>query len=1088
MSAAGALTDEQRAVLTRPVAPLIVTAAAGSGKTRVLVERFLTAVLEEGIAPERLLTITFTVRAAAALRERIAARLRERGVPDQRRRLRGAFIGTFHGFCAALLREQAFEGALQPGFSVLDEGRAALLRRRAYREALSELVDGASAAQLPLLGAFAPDQLQQAVLGIYDQLRSRGQRSPRLPDAGALGGGRDADPEAQQACALLGRLLALFDQRFQAAKRAAGLLDYDDLELEALALLEGQAELRRRWRERFALIMVDEFQDVNARQLALLGALEDHNLLTVGDEQQSIYGFRHAEVEIFRARSAALRAQGGELALRTSFRSHPELIETLNALFAGRLGERHVPMAPGRSAAEGDQEQARDPCLELLLVDGALSALPWPEGVEPRRGVTRTRLLEAQLLAARISELLSQGGLEAAQIAILMRSRTGMGVYRQALAARAIPVALGAASLWASGPATTLLCHLRAALNEEEELALSAALVSPLCGLSAAALLALSALRARRGCSLEQALALAARAERPPGAGPQAPAGRVLDEPERERLARYLELLSAARARLPYEGIAATLQSAGALLPESEQDAVGALVASARSFERAEGPRVRSFLEYAALSAELPNRADAPAAERQEGVRLLTIHAAKGLEFEVVCLAELGAAPPFRRPLLLVDGERIGVRVPALAGADERAALDYEALLEERRGREQEESERLLYVACTRARERLILSGCASFARWPAEREGGAHLHWLAPALLGDLAGHLEGAADLQGALVAAGIAGPVRVQLLGRAAAQALEREGGLGAEQPPAPARAHAEAAAAAPPLPAPPTLGDLLARRELISYSSLAKLQRCPLRFYAEDILRLPELCAPGRHRGDPSAREESSAPEPAGRALGTLLHELLAMPGRDRPGALSAEEVAALGRSLHGAAPTAARCREIAELARVALGGAPAQRARRAGASHELPFLFVLDADLPPIGGAFDLYAEEREGALVIDYKTDRLAAGQTPEDAASGRYGLQRLIYALGALRGGAAAVEVIHWFLRAADQPAVARFERAQQGQLEAQLRERLRSACARPLAPSARPNRVLCAGCPARGGLCSWDLEATMRAPQAAL
>ncbi|HLI32687.1 MAG TPA: UvrD-helicase domain-containing protein [Solirubrobacteraceae bacterium] len=1083
MSASGHLIDEQRSVLARPIAPLLVSAAAGSGKTRVLVERFVSAVLEEQIAPERLLTITFTVRAAAELRERVAARLGEREGRLQRSRLRGAFIGTFHGFCAMLLREQSFEGALQPGFSVLEEGHAALLRARAYEEALGALVEELSGEQREQLSAYAPEQLQQAILTVYDQLRSRGQRSPALPAPGAgRGGGEEGEGEASAIAALFSRLLELFDERFAAHKQAAGCLDYDDLELCALALLQGDSRLRARWRRRYALIMVDEFQDVNARQLALLRALEDGNLLTVGDEQQSIYGFRHAEVEIFRRRAAALRREGAELTLRTSFRAHPELIETLNALFAQRLGDRHRAMAAGRTETLRAREPA-EPRLELLLVDEALARLPWPAGVQQRRGVTRTRLLEAQLLAERIAQLLAQGTCQPAQVAILMRSRTGMAVYRQALEARSIPLASGGESLWGSEATTTLLCHLRSLLNDEEELALSTALASPLCGLSAEALLGIAQLRARLGCSLATALAQAVRSD-PAASERRQP--QALSERERKRLERYLKERERARAQLCYEGIAATLQRAGELLDEEDQDAVGALVAAARRFERAEGPRVRSFLEYAALAAELPDRAQAPAPATEEGVWLLTIHAAKGLEFDVVCLAELGSAVRLQRPLVLVDGERLGVRIPSHAGKEERSALDYDQLLAERSAREQEESERLLYVACTRARERLILSGCAPFARWPAERPGGAQLHWLAPALLPDLAGALEAAERLVDPLTVPGIAGPVRLRLLGERAAQALERE---------APRAGRAEQGRAGPrrggpPAPSPPqatpSLKELLARRELISYSSLAKLERCALRFYVEDILRLPELSIA---RGGEAACERERRPGArarGGRALGKILHALIAAPPAERAGAPGPSAVAQLAASAGLGEPSAAECAEIAELARVALSGPLAQRAARAQGARELPFVFVLDPQLPPIGGAFDLYARERDQALVIDYKSDRLREGVSAEDAVRERYSLQRQIYALAALRDGAAAVEVIHWFLRHPEQPAVARYGREQGQQLEAQLRERLDAACALAPAPSPAPNRALCAGCPARGGLCSWDLEATFRAPEA--
>ncbi len=115
-------------------------------------------------------------------------------------------------------------------------------------------------------------------------------------------------------------MLERFGREYAALKAARGALDFDDLELEAWALLEGHERVRKRWAERFELMMVDEFQDTNRRQLAILGALERRNLFTVGDALQSIYGFRHAEVALFRARRDELAEHGGSLSLTRRLR------------------------------------------------------------------------------------------------------------------------------------------------------------------------------------------------------------------------------------------------------------------------------------------------------------------------------------------------------------------------------------------------------------------------------------------------------------------------------------------------------------------------------------------------------------------------------------------------------------------------------------------------------------------------------------------------------------------------------------------------------------------------------------------------
>ena len=134
------LTGEQAHAVSRRAEPLLLSAAAGSGKTSVLVERFVAAVREDGIAPARVLAITFTERAAGELRARVRARLLELGDREAARDTEAAFVGTFHGFCARLLRSHSLAAGLDPGFAILDEGLAGRLRERAFAAALRDFL------------------------------------------------------------------------------------------------------------------------------------------------------------------------------------------------------------------------------------------------------------------------------------------------------------------------------------------------------------------------------------------------------------------------------------------------------------------------------------------------------------------------------------------------------------------------------------------------------------------------------------------------------------------------------------------------------------------------------------------------------------------------------------------------------------------------------------------------------------------------------------------------------------------------------------------------------------------------------------
>ncbi len=167
------------------------------------------------------------------------------------------------------------------------------------------------------------------------------------------------------------------------------------------------------------------------------------------------------------------------------------------------------------------------------------------------------------------------------------------------------------------------------------------------------------------------------------------------------------------------------------------------LIGMARRFEAQEGRDLRGFLDHVAhLEVALAGReAEAPVGDGQlDAVRLMSIHAAKGLEFPVVCVADLGREANLRVPDLLFDeaGGRLGLRLQQLGNPESVSALAYEQLRDERRLAQEEEEDRVLYVACTRAENRLLLSGSVAFERWPAVRPGIAPIAWMAPALVPD--------------------------------------------------------------------------------------------------------------------------------------------------------------------------------------------------------------------------------------------------------------------------------------------------------------------------------------------------------------
>jgi ATP-dependent helicase/nuclease subunit A len=1111
-----AFTDEQQQAVARRAEPLLVSAAAGSGKTSVLVERFVRAVCDDEIAPGRILAITFTERAAGELRERVRARLLELGERQAARDTEAAFVGTFHGFCARLLRAHPLAAELDPDFAVLEEGLAGRLRERAFQEAVRELLsserEGRQGAPLDVLAAYGIDRVQAMVEHVYLELRSTGQRFPRLP-APALTPDADAEADADDAdaaavCIVLGELLELFGLAYERRKRARASVDFDDLELLAQQLLERHEPVRSSWSERFELLMVDEFQDTNPRQLAILRALDRGNLFTVGDEFQSIYGFRHADVGLFRARRAELAERGGSLSLTRNFRSRMALLDVVNAVFAERFAEFPELVAAREATAEEGLPDL-EPAVELLLSD----ARGWETHEELAAAVAGGlppaplwRQAEARMLAQRVGELVSSGRARAGEVVVLLRATGDLEVFERALQLCGLRTLAAVGTFWGHQQIGDLLAYLRALANPLDEEALYGVLASPLggCSRDCLALLAQAAHTSRRPVWDTAQSAAAGESE----------LAQRLSAHDLDALAAVCGLIARERVAASRRGVAGLIERAidatryrehALALDWGERRLanVHKLLRLARAFEASEGRDLRTFLdhvEYLERAARVEPDAPVEGVE-PDAVRLMTVHAAKGLEFPVVCLADLGRQPNARTPDLLLDGERLGVRLMRLDGERSTPALAYDELCAERRAREAEEEDRILYVAMTRARELLLLSGSLDFDRWPRQGPSGTPISWLGPALsaalpellasrettLGDLA------VGDRGALVRYRLSSP-GAPLLGSPgeSARGQHGAGASKAVQGDAAGDVQTDARALIPAEPAgkggagasvrgsiarAAASSGLVPEQERIatlSYSSLTELERCGYRYYLERVLGLGEDRA--------AARAQDSAQGLEARARGTLVHRLLELLDFARPQPPSAQDVEDCARELDlrvGAG-------EREELAGLIATASRARLVERVGATSDLrrehPFAFSLAPDEPLVTGVIDLLAVEADGVrLVLDYKSDRVGDDVDLEALVEREYAIQRLLYALVILRDGAPAVEIVHWFLER-DESVAARYTAGERLVLEQQLAERIARARVEPFAVSPLPHRGLCLTCPGRAGLCSWGEAETLR------
>jgi ATP-dependent helicase/nuclease subunit A len=948
----------------------------------------------------------------------------------------------------------------------------------------------------------------------YAELRSKGMRMPTLPvpvpvplPVRTTKPYEKLDAEGLEACSLLDELMGRFGRAYEALKGARGAVDFDDLELMAWRLLEEHEGVRKAWTERFELLMVDEFQDTNSRQLAILRALERENLFTVGDELQSIYGFRYADVDLFRERRDELAERGSGLSLTRNFRGRKPLLDAVNVVFAQRLGDGYTPLEAGREEETGPEGE---PIVELLLTHKR----GWDEDEELAERIAgelppapRWRQAEARLLAQRVAELVESGRTRAGDVAVLLRAVGDLDVYERALQERGLSTLATVGGFWGGQQVGDLLAYLRALANPLDELALYGTLASPLVGVSS------------------DGLALLGRAAKASGRGVWETLRRVgkdlpddslpvvhLPVADRDLLRRFCARFETERnvtaGRAISQLIERALDASGyreyvlsLSWGERRLANVHKLLRVARRYEASEGRDLRGFLDHVAhqqdgLSGTEP---DAPVADDEsDAVRLMSIHAAKGLEFGTVCVADLGRAQNLGVPDLLVDGDRMGLRLARLDGSEATPTLDFEELCEERRRAQAEEEERILYVAMTRARERLLLSGAVDFERWPEQKLGAPAISWLGPALVAELPASVQ---TLQSPVRELVVSASDGTRLRVGCQLNAPDTVGALlcldwlpsprGGDRPLSPIdvntiaieeeRGEQRSSLLPRQTPDAPVRPNDSTRPDSLSYTALSELERCGYRYYLERVLGLAErhTSADAGERRSGDGRDGLEA-----RMRGTIIHRLLESFDFTRGGAPSEGDVAILARE-QGARVGPRECEELAALLRKAVDTDFAVRLAAASrdARREYPFAFSLGPDEPLLTGVIDLLVREPDGGvLIVDYKSDRVGVEEDLEALVEREYAIQRLVYALAVLCDGAPRVEIVHWFLHRPGEPIGAGYTAADKPELEDRVAELARRARTRMFTVSREPHRGLCLTCPGRSGLCSWGDSDTLR------
>lgn len=697
---------------------LAVTAGAGTGKTTLLISKILRKVLVEKVAIDRILALTFTEKAANEMKQRLRRELRE---TEHLARLERAEICTIHSFCAHVLRQFPVEAGVAPDVEV-DEGP---IFRRRFDEAWprwldreigpgarrprqwQELLAKVKLAQLrelaEALASFSvPDDRRaggEAQLATYVQ--EFGAKVPRLK--AALEG--KAEPQktikgaAENVALRLAKDVAKLDEplirraielvddfarEFRHEFLRAGVISFDGILLLVHRLLESRQfpGVREILRKQYDYILVDEFQDTDPVQSEIIRSLAGDGkklapgrLFIVGDAKQSIYSFRGADIVAFEGlRQQILKEGGDKVVLRTNFRSHGKLIDLVNAAFSrlivrnGDLQPAYEPIEPASDAAQ----KHAGPAIEAVLIEGA--------------GAEQSREMESKEVADWIES--HHEDIPYRSIAILFRSLVGLGTYLEALRSRGIPyVVEGEKYFYNTTEVIDFINLLRAVANPHDRIAVTGLLRSPY---GAAADQELYDRRKSLDYRLESPWPIFGYLRRWNGLAGKLGVTELIDRIFEESYA-----LEIAQAGFHGEQAVANLLK---------------LRQKAAELEAKGGCTLREFLERATAAVrDLEEEGESPLAdETLDAVKILSIHKSKGLEFPVVILPDLHRQKQGRQtPTARFDwpSGTLGVKLGDAmnAGAAALGHLDRE--------REREEWRRLLYVAMTRAEDRLVLLG-----------------------------------------------------------------------------------------------------------------------------------------------------------------------------------------------------------------------------------------------------------------------------------------------------------------------------------------------------------------------------------------
>jgi DNA helicase II / ATP-dependent DNA helicase PcrA len=597
------LNPHQRQAVMHGDGPLLILAGAGSGKTRTLTHRIAWLIRERNVAPREILAVTFTNKAAGEMRVRLEQLLGS---------VEGLWVSTFHSACVRILRREMERVGFTSQFTIYDDSDQERLLKAVLKE----------------LNITEQTLKPRAAAVAIDGAKNRGLWPEDLP------GGDYAND-------LIARVYARYQERL----KLANALDFGDLLLWVVRLLESDAEVRRRWQGRFRHLLVDEFQDTNQVQYRLIRLLAggERNLCVVGDDDQSIYRWRGAEVgnilnfELDYPGCVTIR-------LEQNYRSTQTILAAAGGVVARNLGRKGKTLWTDNPAG--------DP----------LSVETLPDDLE-----------EARFVAGEVARL-RRGGRRLRDLAVFYRTNAQSRAFEEALVREKLPyVMVGGVKFFARMEIKDILAYLRLLVNPADAVAARRIINLPPRGIGAATVERIATLEGEAGGLLPACRLAIERG--------------VLQGAAAQRVAVFAALMDDFRGRLAadisYAELTADLIDAsgyGAMLREERteeaRDRLRKLEELLAGMEEhaAQEPTLAGYLEQVALVTDLDSFD-----ESLDRVALMTLHAAKGLEF----------------PVVFMTGMEEGLFPLARSGNDDE---------------ELEEERRLCYVGMTRAREKLYLT------------------------------------------------------------------------------------------------------------------------------------------------------------------------------------------------------------------------------------------------------------------------------------------------------------------------------------------------------------------------------------------